>query len=302
MRTRSDMHSFQQEVTAQVARTLNMKLKQAASDHATRQAPQDLDAQDYALRAWTEIWNKPQTAATNAAGLEFADQALALDPSNSDALATRSYALSRAAFSGWTERPHSDLVSDAVAAGERAVELDPNNADALYALHLALRVAGDLGRAELMLRNAIAVNPNHAPSYGALGFLRILAGKPEQSHKFHQRALEISPLDPLRGPWYGQDSFAYLLEGKYAAALDAAKAAEAANPTLATAYLDEALALAGLGRRDEALAVMKKHDSLRPGWTIARMKANNVIIPGSPLDRLYQPLFRMLRDLGLPEE
>ena len=301
MRTRSDMHSFQQEVTGQIARALNMKVKQAASDRTTRQAPQDLDAQDYALRAWTEIWNKPQTAATNAAGLEFADKALALDSSNSDALATRSYALSRAAFSGWTERPRSDLVRDAVAAGERAVELDPNNADALYALHIALRVAGDLDRAELMVRNAIAINPNHAPSYAALGFLRILAGKPEQSHAFHQRALEISPLDPLRGPWYGQDSFAYSLEGNYAAALRTAQEATAANPLLSAGYMNEAVALAGLGRWDEARTAMKKHDSLRPGWTIERIKANNVVVAGSPLARLNERNFQILRDLGMPE-
>jgi class 3 adenylate cyclase/TolB-like protein len=237
VRTRMDMYSFQQEVTGRIARRLDLELKQAASEKALRGAPRDLDSQDYALRAWTEIWDKPQSAATNAAGLEYADKALAIDPSNSDALATRSYALARASFSGWAGRPQADLIRDAVAAGERAVALDPNNADGLYALHIALRVAGDLGRAELMVRNAIAINPNHAPSYGASGWLKVLAGKPEESHKFHQQALAISPLDPLRAAWYGQDSVAYSLEGNYTRALQAAEEAAAANPLLSGAIL-----------------------------------------------------------------
>jgi adenylate cyclase len=300
-RTRTDMHAFQQEVTGQIARILNLKVKQAASDRASRQAPRDLDAQDYALRAWTEIWNKPQSAETNAAGLAFADKALAIDPANSDALATRAYALARASFSGWSDRPHDELVRDAVADGERAVALDPNNADALYALHIALRVAGNIDRAELMLRAAIAANQNHAPAYGALGFLDILKGKPALAHAFHQKALEISPLDPLRGAWYQQDSFAYLLEGKDAEALQAAERAEAANPVLSSAYLDAALALEGLGRRQEAMAAMQQHDSLRPGWTVEKLKAANVVTDGTPQARLYQPVFDRLHALGIPE-
>jgi len=295
------MYSFQQEVTGRIARRLDLELKQAASEKALRGAPRDLDSQDYALRAWTEIWNKPQSAATNAAGLDYADKALAIDPSNSDALATRSYALARASFSGWAGRPQADLIRDAVAAGERAVALDPNNADGLYALHIALRVAGDLGRAELMVRNAIAINPNHAPSYGALGWLNVLAGKPEESHKFHQQALAISPLDPLRAAWYGQDSVAYSLEGNYTRALQAAEEAAAANPLLSGAYIDEAIALAGLGRREEALAAMKRHDNLRPGWTIERVKLANVLTDGTPRARLFEPILALLRGLGMPD-
>ena len=46
-RTRSDIYSLQQQLTGQIARTLNLELKEAASHKAARGAPADLEAQDY---------------------------------------------------------------------------------------------------------------------------------------------------------------------------------------------------------------------------------------------------------------
>jgi hypothetical protein len=56
-----------------------------------------------------------------------------------------------------------------------------------------------------------------------------------------------------------------------------------------------------LGRREEALAALKKHDDLRPGWTIERMKVANVVTDGTPRARLFEPIFVLLRGLGMPE-
>ncbi len=46
----------------------------------------------------------------------------------------------------------------------------------------------------------------------------------------------------------------------------------AANPAYPGGYLNEAVALANLGRRSEALAALEKQNQLRPGWTISKLK------------------------------
>ncbi|MBS0641581.1 MAG: guanylate cyclase [Proteobacteria bacterium] len=300
-RTRTDMFAFQQEVTSQIARRLNLELKQAASERASRGGPRNLDAQDYALRAWTEIWNKPQSPATNAAGLAFADKALSIDPLNADALASRSYALTRMAQFGWSDRSQSELRREALAAGERAVELDPNNADALYALQYAVRVDGDPDRSERLLQTAVNLNPNHAPSHAALGLRQILAGHPDQAHAFLAKALALSPLDPLRAVWYQHLSTAYLQQGDDVRALAEAQESIAANPAYPGGYLNAAVALAELGRRKEALAALKKHNELRPGWTIQRLKDSATITASPASAKASERIFGALQDLGMPE-
>ena len=110
-RTRSDIYSLQQQLTGQLARTLNLELKDAASRKAARGAPADLEAQDYAVRAWAELWTKPQSKQTNDAALAFIDKALALDSDNADALALKCYALVRAARYGWLPGDPAELSS-----------------------------------------------------------------------------------------------------------------------------------------------------------------------------------------------
>jgi TolB-like protein/class 3 adenylate cyclase len=300
-RTRGDIFAFQQDMTAQIARTLNLELKQAASDKAAREAPKDLDAQDYALRAWVEIWNKPQSRATNEAGLRFARQALALDPDNSDALATVCYALTRAAQFGWSDRKPDELLREAARAGERAIELDPKDADAFYALAYAIRTSGDIDRAGSLLRTAVTLNVNHAPSHAALGLDRVLKGDPARAHDPISRALALSPLDPLRAVWLHHDGLAYLLAGDDVAGLRRMQEAIAANPQFPNAHLYAAAALAGLGRDAEAGRAFRRHEELRPGWTIGRLKDAVTIQASSEYARQFERIFGALRSLGMPE-
>jgi adenylate cyclase len=301
VRTREDMVSFQQDVTGQTARALNLELRQAESDKAARQGPKNLDAQDYALRAWAEIWNKPQSRATNELGMKLATQALAIEPNNSDALATLCYALIRAAQFGWSTLPADQLLDQAVAAGERAIELDARNADAFYVLAFALRVRGDIARAGSLLQTAVTLNPNHAPSHAALGLQQILNGDPNGAHSHVARALALSPLDPLRAIWFQQDGIAYLLAGDDVNGLAKMQEAIAANPVYPNPYLYSAAALVGLNRRAEAEVAFRRHEALRPGWTIERLK-DAVSIQASPeFARLFERILDPLRSLGMAE-
>jgi len=298
-RTRSDIHSLQQQLTGQIARTLNLRLREAASQKAARGAPADLDAQDYATRAWAELWTKPQSKRSNDAALDFAAKALALDPNNADALASKSYALTRGARYAWLPGSTQYLAEQAVEAGERAVALDDRDADAYFALAFATAAVGDIERGLDLYRKAIELNPNHAPSYSNYGFTQALNGNPGEARAWIERALAISPRDPLVPIWRSTLALAASLEGKYELALAEAKAAIAANPNHPPPYLYAAVALKRLGQLDEAENMMQRHRRIRPDWTITKQKDSQ---KGSPAyDRLAAPILADLQALGLPE-
>jgi adenylate cyclase len=147
----SDMYVFQNEVTGRIARALNLELKEAVSRQVARRHVGNLDADDYALRAWAELWTKPQTRETNDAALEFVKKALAIDPANAEAYGVATYAYARATTYGWGfERPEALRLG--IAAGERAFALDPKNADALYSLAFVYTLAGEVAKSQDLMR------------------------------------------------------------------------------------------------------------------------------------------------------
>ena len=138
-----DLFSFQTEVTGQIARTLHLQLKEAESQRATRGRPENLEAVDYARKAWAELWNKPPARETNDQAFAYLEKALALDPQVPEIWTNLSYAHARAAVSRWSTS-RSGSLQLARAAGERAVALDPRSADAHYVLGFAIRAQGDI--------------------------------------------------------------------------------------------------------------------------------------------------------------
>ena len=298
-RTRGNLRALQQDVTGQIARTLNLEMKQAASRRAERAAPASLDAQDYAIRAWAELWTKPQSKATNDAAIGFVARALSLEPTNPDAHASRCYALTRGARYGWIPGDARDILRDAVDAGEQAVALDPRDADAVFVLAFARATAGDLDRAKSLYGLAIELNPNHAPSFANSGYVEVLLGKPDDAYVWLDRAFAISPRDPLGAVWHSIMSLAALLAGDDMRALASAEKGMALNPNNPAPYLHAAVALERLGRLPDARAMMERHHAVRPDWTIAKQLAS---LKGSPkYDKLQDPVLAILRRLGLPE-
>lgn len=272
-RSRGDLLSLQQAVTAQIARSLNLELKEAVSRRALTASSSGPVAQDLAIRAWAEIWNKPQTKATNDAGLALAEQALALDPQNAEAWATKSYVLTRAAQSEWLPRPRAELVREAVAAGERAVSLDPRNAEAFFVLAFACSRAGDPERALSLYAQAQELNPNHAPSFANYGFTLLHLGRFGEFAPWMTRAKAISPRDPLMPVWLQIEALSRVLQDDAEGAEALSRAALARNPRYDVGHLTLAVALRRLGREEEAKAVLAAFRELRPTATIAGQRA-----------------------------
>ena len=224
-----DLFSFQTEVTGQIARTLHLQLKEAESQRTTRGRPENLEAVDYARKAWAELWNKPPTRETNDQAFAYLEKALALDPQVPEIWTNLSYAHTRAAVSRWSTS-RSGSLQLARAAGERAVALDPRSADAHYVLGFAIRAQGDIDGALAENETAVTLNPNHAPGHAGIGICWIMRGRPREALPYFDHAFRLSPRDPLRAGWHTWVGVAHMMLGDDRKALEQSKRSAAANP------------------------------------------------------------------------
>ncbi len=267
----SDMYAFQSEVTGRIARALNLELKDASSRKAARKNAGNLDADDYALRAWAELWTKPQTRETNDAALVFVKKALAIDPANAEAYGVAAYAYARAAAYGWGFT-RAEAIRLGIAAGEKAIALDPKNADALYGLAFNYTLAGDFQKSQSLTRQVIEINRNHAPAYFFYGNNLIRLGQPRDAISWIERAFALSPRDPLRSVFYSGIARARIAIGDDTLAIEAARQGIADNRDHPHNYAVLAAALAHLGRMDEAKAALREFQRVQPGMTVARYR------------------------------
>ncbi len=273
-KTVDDMYTFQDEVTGRVARSLNLELKDAMSRRAAGQRSGrgdggTHDSMDLAMRAWAEIWNKPQTEGTNNTGLDYVRRALALDPENAEALGVATYAYARAANYGWG-MSRREAIRKGTDAGEQSIALDPKNADAVFALGFIAYTAGETGRSLELMRQCIELNRNHAPAYFFSGTNLIRLGKPREAIHWVERAFALSPRDPLRSVWYAAIGRAQVILGDDADAVETAGKGIAANSDHAHNYAVLAAARAHLGEGDAARKALEDLKRVMPDITAGR--------------------------------
>ena len=294
----SDMYSFQDEVTGRTARTLNLELKEAVSRQVERGSLGNIEAADLAIRAWAELWTKPQTQSTNDTAFDFANRALDIDRSNAEANASLAYAYARAAMYGWG-MPRETAIRKGISAGEKSLETDPKCADGVYALALLYFAAGENFYAQEMLERCLDLNRNHAPAYFLNGSVCLRLGRPQDTISWIERAFALSPRDPLRAVWHAMKARAHFFLGDNQLAIREAQKGTAANRDHAHNYSVLAVALAALNRMEEAEMAGKDFERTLPGITV-----NRYISEVTSVDPLamasYEPLREGLLKVGVP--
>ena len=292
-----NIYTFQNEVTGRVARALNLELKEAVSHQASRRGGGNLDSIDLALRAWAEIWNKPQSPATNRTGLEYANRALELNPNNAEALGVATYAYARAATYGWG-MPRAEAIRKGLEAGERSLTVDPDNADAVYALGFIHYAAGATIKSLELMRRVIELNRNHAPAYFFTGVNLIRLGKPREAIQWIERAFRLSPRDPLRSVWHAIIGRAQVLLNEDKQAIETAQKGVVANPNHPHNYAVLASAYAHLGEMEKATAALDELKRVLPNITasgyLSQLASDDLVAIKS-----YERLIVGLRNAGL---
>ena len=292
--TLDDIFDLQDRITERVAGALEPSIRLAEIERARRKRPQDLGAYDYTMRAMRHVWLLEKEEATR--GLELLQRALEIDPDYPLALALTAWC--------WAQRSVYNWVDDIEVAKTQASKLadraanhstdDPLILAVLGAVHTFAR---NYGVARVMLERAIALDPNAAWALSRLGWLDVYADRPDQARVHFEKALRLSPLDPMNFNNHVGLASARQVEGDDNEAANMFLRALQERPNALWIHRNLAAALYGAGRFDEAHASRDVLLTAYPNLTIVKFTEAMVFSP-AVLDRISA----QLRALGVPEE
>ena len=142
--------------------------------------------------------------------------------------------------------------------------------------------------------HALVLDRNLARAEGAIGFGKINIGRAEETEAHIAEALRLSPRDTTAFVWMNLRGPGEEPAGELEQAVTWCRRAIEANPNYPRAYFQLALALAQLGRLDEAHSSVKAGIAINPSFTVSRARVDWTALSDDPtyLAQL-EPLFRI---------
>jgi adenylate cyclase len=288
----TDIFALQDEVTVAVVSAIQPKLLQTEIAMATRQRPENLTAYDCYLRARQQFYSSTREAVAET--IRLADRALELDPRFGLVAALAGASHMQNVLWGYAADPQFDR-KEAVRLCRLALSLDDSDADILaWAAVISAFMVGDHESAIELADRAVALNPNSYQAWGCRGHVYRVAGLPEEAVRSFERAIRMSPIDPLLHVTFAGMGLAFIELGRFDEAIVAGKKALRQNPSFSAAYRCLASAFAHLGRAAEAREAAARVLEVDPGFTISAWIARG----GQSNAKL---LMEGLRKAGLPE-
>ncbi|HVO90345.1 MAG TPA: tetratricopeptide repeat protein [Casimicrobiaceae bacterium] len=198
---------------------------------------------------------------------------------------------------GWSPDARAEGQA-ALACTKRALELDPGcslalTIDGLVNTNLLQR----LDLAEQRYQSALHINPNDSLAWLLKGTLHAFKGEGKQAMSHTQRALRLSPLDPLRYYYDSLAATAALSSGQYERAIKLAESSLRANRTHTSTLRAIAIARWQLGDHEGARQTAAELLRLEPGLTITRWRERSPS-RGYETGKLWG---EVLRQVGVPE-
>jgi adenylate cyclase len=288
-----DFFDLEDRITQQVAGALQPSIRIAEIKRSRRKRPQDLSCYDYTMRAMPHVWTLERDESTKA--LELLEKALTIDPEYPLALVLAGWCHAQRAVYTWVD----DIVGSqeiARSLAERAADLsgdDPLVLAVLGAVHTFVR---NHGTARVLLERAVSLDPNCAWAWSRLGWIENYADRPDEAIKNFERALRLSPMDPMNFNNYVGIGTAHEISEEYDEAGALYRRALVERPNAVWIYRALASVLSGAGRIEEAKQALVEVLRNYPDLTISKVKQAMVFSTVS-LNRMAENL----RKLGLPD-
>jgi adenylate cyclase len=288
----TDVFALQDEMTVAVVSAIQPKLLQTEIAIATRRRPENLTAYDFFLRAMQQFYLA--THEGNAEAIKLAHRALELDPGFGFAAALAGVCHMQNVVWGYAVDPQFDR-KEAIRLFRLALIVDDGDPDTLAcAAAISAFMVGDSDSEIEMADRAVALNPNSHVAWRGRGWVYRIAGLPEEAVRSFERAMRMSPVDPLLHRSLGGMGMALIELHRFDEAIVAAKKALRQNPFHSGAYHCLASAFAHLGRDAEAREAAARVLEVDPAFTIsARM--------GRRRQAHAKLMIEGLRKAGLPE-
>ena len=171
---------------------------------------------------------------------------------------------------GWSDDPAGDG-KKAWSWANRALDIDPESSLALTMAGAARRTIGrDLDGAQHYFDRALEHNPNEPLAWLFKGTIHGLRGESDQALASSERALALSPLDPMRSYFESLSATAATGAGQHERAIELARSAVRGNINHGSSYRTMAISQSMLGRVDEARVTVARLLEVEPESTVEK--------------------------------
>ncbi|HTG17369.1 MAG TPA: tetratricopeptide repeat protein, partial [Blastocatellia bacterium] len=287
----TDIFALQDEVTVAVVSAIQPKLLQTEIAMAARR-PENLTAYDFYLRAMQQFYLATREGVAEV--IRLAHRALELDPRFGAVATLAGVCHMRNVIWGYAADPQFER-KEAVRLLRLALSIDDSDPETLaWAAVVSAFLVGDSEGEIEMADRAVALNPDSHIAWFCRGWVYKIAGLPEEAVGSLERAIRMSPVDPLLHHAFGGIGFAFIELRRFDEAIVAGKKAQRQNPFYPQAYRCLASAFAHLGRDAEAREAAARLLEVDPDFTITAWIARG----GQSNSKL---MIEGLRKAGLPE-
>jgi len=279
-----DLLEVQNRLAEAIVGRIAPYLRAAELKRARVKRPERLEAYDLFLRAQENMHNSSRLVFESSE--QMFDEAIARDPNYAAALAWRAYWHVLRVGQGWSPDPAHDA-KHADHFAQQAVDCDALEPMAFAVQgHVASYLHKDFDLAFQRFETALRINPNAAPAWLWSAASHAWMGNGSRAVEEINRAMALSPYDPLMYAYNSVAGMAYLADGKFERAVEYGLRSIGENRTYTSSYKLLVLACM-LGRREsEAQVYLRQLLKLEPGLTIERYRRR---FPGSasPIGEIY---------------
>ena len=261
-----DVFELQDQITDKVIGIVEPSLQRSEIERARQKHPESLGAHDLYLRALPHFAARTPADARIAA--QFLEGALKLDPNYAPAHALIAHCHQILFIQGGQD------TADKAAGLRHARAAIAADVDDAAALAIAGLVLGHLGKDHAStirsVERALSINPSSATAHYSAAHIYSFSGDYVLATGHADRALRLSPFDPLAFEAYYAHGVLALHEARYADAATSFAKASQTNAGAVIANFAHAAALALAGRADEGRAISAQHPGRAPGdWARA---------------------------------
>jgi len=260
-----DVFAIQDDIAVNIAQKLRIALKENADAPLLKPGTRNLEAYELYLKARYLVEQRGEGLVR---GLEFFNQAIAVDPDYALAYAELAETLCLLGF--YSIADHRQVLPRAKVAARKALELDDTLAEAHNAMAMIyMFLDWDWNRAQAGFDRALEINPTVSSSrfWKALFCLMFVRGQKEDALREALRAVDLDPMAPI--PAYALGNV-LICSGRYEAAVTCAETVLARDPTHALIYRILGIARLLLGQYDEASTALEMGArlSMRHPWFV----------------------------------
>ena len=298
---RADLLEMQDEIVTRLSRALQVRLIEVDAARVARTRPGDLGAEDLAMRCEAVLVNAPAGSDEAEGGYDLCERALQRDERNVKALVNLSFKfLDRVLAIQSPDREADVRRADQLVS--RALAIDPNAYAAHHAKAQVLVAQRRFEEAIVEAERSLALNPSFVNAYSDLSTASSFLGRPQKAVEYADKAMRLSPRDPLLYVFHLEKGFALSLLHQDDQAIEWLRRAVAAAPQWPLPQALLAAALAMTGHEAEARETLKRYLSLSRtrARTIAQWKGQ--MPSDNPVFLAYAArVTEGLRKAGLPE-